>query len=138
MDDQTVSAYDEASARYAREWNGQPPPDDMYALLRGHFRPGPTIDVGCGAGRDAAWLRAHGFEAVGVDASEGLLAQARLAPSKRVGSRRLSGRKSLTWARASHRTAGTLAAVAGRIDSTSAAAPSETSEQSERLSGPLT
>ena len=79
MDAPTLAAYDADAAAYAADWLAQPPPLDMYALLRTHFAPGPTLDVGCGAGRDTAWLAAHGFEARGVDASPGLLAQARRA-----------------------------------------------------------
>jgi len=79
MDARTLAAYDAAAARYAAEWAGQPPAADMHALLRQHFRPGPTADVGCGAGRDTAWLAANGFDARGFDASEGLLREARAA-----------------------------------------------------------
>jgi SAM-dependent methyltransferase len=79
MDDRTLAAYDTNAATYAADWLAQEPPEDMYALLRQHFSSGPTLDVGCGAGRDTAWLAAHGFDARGVDASEGLLAQARAA-----------------------------------------------------------
>ena len=79
MDAPTLAAYDANAAGYAAEWLVQEPPADMYALLREHFSPGPTLDVGCGAGRDTAWLAVNGFEARGVDASAGLLAQARAA-----------------------------------------------------------
>ena len=79
MDAPTLAAYDSNAAHFAAEWRDQEPPADMYALLRAHFAPGPTIDVGCGAGRDTAWLAAHGFDACGVDASAGLLAEARAA-----------------------------------------------------------
>ena len=41
------------------------------------LRPGPSADIGCGSGRDTAWLVQNGFAAVGYDPSEGLLAQAR-------------------------------------------------------------
>ena len=46
---------------------------------RRFFRPGrPTADIGCGSGREVAWLSAHGFPAVvGYDPSTGLLSQAR-------------------------------------------------------------
>lgn len=79
MDATTLAAYDSNAAAYVAEWLAQEPPGDMYALLRAHFTPGPTADIGCGAGRDTAWLAAHGFDARGFDASEGLLAQARTA-----------------------------------------------------------
>ena len=49
----------------------------MHALLRRFFKSGPTADIGCGRGRDTAWLNENGFPAVGYDASEGLLAEAR-------------------------------------------------------------
>ena len=79
MDTTTLAAYDSNAAAYAAEWLGQEPAADMYALLGKWFTPGPTADVGCGAGRDTAWLAAHGFDARGFDASAGLLAQARAA-----------------------------------------------------------
>jgi SAM-dependent methyltransferase len=79
MDAPTLAAYDANAAGYASEWLAQEPPEDMYALLRAHFTPGPTADIGCGAGRDTAWLAAHGSDARGFDASPGLLAQARAA-----------------------------------------------------------
>jgi SAM-dependent methyltransferase len=77
MDDQTLRAYDHQTGRFADEWEQQPSPDDMYAWLTRYFSPGLTADIGCGSGRDVAWLQAHGFDTVGYDASEGLLAQAR-------------------------------------------------------------
>jgi SAM-dependent methyltransferase len=49
----------------------------MHALVRRYFKPGPTADIGCGSGREVAWLNANGFPAVGYDPSNGLLAQAR-------------------------------------------------------------
>jgi 2-polyprenyl-3-methyl-5-hydroxy-6-metoxy-1,4-benzoquinol methylase len=77
MDKNTLHAYDNEARHFADEWHDQPPPDDMYALLLRYFTPGSAADIGCGSGRDAAWLHAHGFDAVGYDASEGLLEQAR-------------------------------------------------------------
>jgi SAM-dependent methyltransferase len=79
MDSRTLAAYDTHAAAYAADWLAQDAPEDMYALLRTHFAPGATADVGCGAGRDTAWLAANGFDARGFDASPGLLAQARAA-----------------------------------------------------------
>ncbi|TAM54320.1 MAG: class I SAM-dependent methyltransferase [Paraburkholderia sp.] len=77
MDKQTVETYSTNASRFADEWREQPPPTDMYALLQRYFTPGgKTADIGCGAGRDVAWLNEHGFRAVGYDAAEGLLAQA--------------------------------------------------------------
>lgn len=77
MDSATLEAYDRMAAAYAEEWEQQPEPDDLYALVDEFFVPGPVADVGCGSGRDTAWLCAHGFQAQGFDASAGLLAEAR-------------------------------------------------------------
>ncbi|AJX33531.1 class I SAM-dependent methyltransferase [Burkholderia oklahomensis] len=77
MDRTTLDVYDRHAADYAREWHEQPAPDDMYALLERYFEPGPTVDVGCGAGRDVAWLASRGFDACGYDGSASLVAEAR-------------------------------------------------------------
>jgi SAM-dependent methyltransferase len=77
MDRATLAAYDAAAAAFAKEWHAQPPASDLHDLVRRFFRSGLTADIGCGSGRDAAWLAANGFPAVGYDPSEGLLAQAR-------------------------------------------------------------
>ncbi len=78
MDIETISIYDRGAADFAADWeDDQPPPDDLYAILRACFRKGPTVDIGCGSGRDTAWLCGNGYDAIGVDASDGLLAEAR-------------------------------------------------------------
>jgi SAM-dependent methyltransferase len=77
MDDATLRAYDSGAAAFAQDWHEQPPPADLHAIVRRFFRPGRTADIGCGSGRDVAWLSANGFPAVGYDLSAGLLAQAR-------------------------------------------------------------
>ncbi|QGZ59874.1 class I SAM-dependent methyltransferase [Paraburkholderia acidiphila] len=77
MDSRTIETYTSGAASYAAEWANQPAPDDLYARLTQYFRPhGRTVDIGCGSGRDVAWLNTHGFPAVGYDASEGLIAKA--------------------------------------------------------------
>jgi SAM-dependent methyltransferase len=78
MDDATLTAYDHAAKTFADEWAEQPTPIDLQAVVRQFFIPGsPTVDIGCGSGRDAAWLNANGYPTRGFDASEGLLAEAR-------------------------------------------------------------
>ena len=77
MDEQTIDAYSKAANSFAAEWRDQPPPTDMYTLLQRYFIPGGrTTDIGCGAGRDVAWLNDNGFPTVGYDAADGLLVQA--------------------------------------------------------------
>jgi SAM-dependent methyltransferase len=77
VDAQTLGAYDRLSAAYATEWEDQPAPTDLHELVNEFFMPGPAADIGCGSGRETAWLNAHGFQAIGYDASPGLLEQAR-------------------------------------------------------------
>jgi SAM-dependent methyltransferase len=77
VDEQTVETYSTNASRFAADWRDQPPPDDMYALLQQYFiAGGATADIGCGAGRDVAWLNEHGFPTVGYEPADGLLAQA--------------------------------------------------------------
>jgi SAM-dependent methyltransferase len=71
-------AYDTDAAAFAADWHEQPPPTDLHDIVKRHFiKGGVTVDVGCGSGREVAWLNANGFPAKGFDASEGLLAEAR-------------------------------------------------------------
>ena len=78
VDRPTVDAYEAHAAQYAQDWLDEAAPDDLYALLEQYFSPGPTAHVGCGAGRDTAWLASQGFDVRGYDASAALLAEARL------------------------------------------------------------
>jgi SAM-dependent methyltransferase len=77
MDLPTLSAYNAAAKAFAADWDEQPPPVDLHALVRRFFKPGVTADVGAGGGREVAWLAANGFDAVGYEPSHGLLAEAR-------------------------------------------------------------
>jgi SAM-dependent methyltransferase len=77
VDSETVEAYDNSPQRYADEWHSQPAPSDLHEVVLAYFRPGPTADIGCGSGRDTAWLSSQGFEAAGYDVSTGLLEEAR-------------------------------------------------------------
>lgn len=78
MDKDTLGAYDGKAASFADDWEAQPPPTDLHDTVRRFFKQGgATADIGCGAGRDTAWLDANGYPAKGYDASEGLLAEAR-------------------------------------------------------------
>jgi SAM-dependent methyltransferase len=73
----TLDAYDKDAEVYARDWHSQPPPSDLHAAVRKYFKlGGTTADIGCGSGRDTAWLNANSYPCVGFDASDGLLAEA--------------------------------------------------------------
>jgi SAM-dependent methyltransferase len=77
IDKGTLAAYDAKAAGFAQDWHDQPPPSDLHALVKRFFTKGRTADIGCGSGREVAWLSAEGFPAIGYDASAGLLAEAR-------------------------------------------------------------
>ncbi len=78
MDRATLAAYDHDAAAFAKDWHEQPAPTDLHEVARRFFiKGGATADIGCGSGREVAWLCANGFPACGFDASEGLLAEAR-------------------------------------------------------------
>lgn len=77
MDAATLNAYNRESNAFAKEWDEQPAPTDLQTIVRQYFRPGLTADIGCGSGRDTAWLCDNGHPAIGFDPSEGLLKEAR-------------------------------------------------------------
>jgi SAM-dependent methyltransferase len=76
-DGATLAAYDANARAFADDWHGQAAPTDLHEIVRRFFDRSLTADVGCGSGRDVAWLNANGYPAIGYDASEGLLAEAR-------------------------------------------------------------
>ena len=77
MDQATIDAYDVAASEYARDWQRQPSPSDLRDLLRRHLTKGQTADIGCGSGREVAWLNANSFPTVGYEGSTGFLEVAR-------------------------------------------------------------
>jgi SAM-dependent methyltransferase len=78
MDRSTLAAYDKDAASFAKEWHEQPAPVDLQDIVRRFsIRNGATADIGCGSGREVAWLNANGYPAAGFDTSEGLLTEAR-------------------------------------------------------------
>ena len=78
MDRGTLTAYDCDAAAFAKDWHEQPTPTDLQNVVTRFFvKGGRTADIGCGSGREVAWLVANGFAAEGFDASAGLLDQAR-------------------------------------------------------------
>ena len=77
MDRKTLAAYDQDAASFAKDWHDQPAPVDLQEVVERFFvRGGTSADIGCGSGREVAWLNANGFSAIGFDASEGLLKEA--------------------------------------------------------------
>jgi SAM-dependent methyltransferase len=78
MDRATLAAYDKDAAAFAKDWHEQPAPVDLHGVVEEYFiRGGTSCDIGCGGGREVAWLNANDFVAEGFDASDGLLAEAK-------------------------------------------------------------
>ena len=65
MDQKTLDAYDREAKAFTQDWHEQPPPTDLQTVVRQFFRPGQTADIGCGSGRDTAWLNDNGLSASG-------------------------------------------------------------------------
>ena len=79
ISDRTRATYDRIAADYARA-NAEMPPAfvEMGRTFLALLPPGARVlDLGCGAGRDMAWLEARGTQVTGVDLSPEMLAQAR-------------------------------------------------------------
>ncbi len=65
-----------------RRWRGKAlhvhgEPSDGVVDVLADVPPGAALDLGCGSGRHAVWLAAHGWQVTGVDFSEEALRQAR-------------------------------------------------------------
>ncbi len=79
MDRATLNAYDRDPNGFATDWETQHAPSDLHVIVRRFFMAGAaTADIGCGSGRDAAWLDRNGYPTSGFDASDGLLREARV------------------------------------------------------------
>lgn len=76
MDKHTVEAYDYDAENLAKLYESLIP-ESLYRLGTKFFWPAKkSLDIGCGSGRDSAWLFAKGFDVMGIDASLGMLRQA--------------------------------------------------------------
>jgi ubiquinone/menaquinone biosynthesis C-methylase UbiE len=81
MDTSTLQTYDTNATILCQGYRCAVP-GALYRLIEQQFRRGqPTADIGCGSGRDVAWLFQNGFPTVGYDASHAMLAEARAAYS---------------------------------------------------------
>ncbi len=79
MDAQTLQVYQQQAATFAEAMRSAEP-TSFYALIRGFLHVGAaTADIGCGSGRDTAWLSREGYPTTGYDASPAMLAAARQA-----------------------------------------------------------
>lgn len=63
---------------FRKRWHYREPPQELVALLAARaIRPCASLDIGCGAGREAVYLAEHGFRAHGVDLSRAAVRLAR-------------------------------------------------------------
>lgn len=77
MDRQTISIYDKSAEQIAA-LHKTLVPDRIYQLVNQFFiKDMICADVGCGIGRDSAWLAKQGYPVIGIDASKGMLQQAK-------------------------------------------------------------
>ncbi|MFM8332817.1 MAG: class I SAM-dependent methyltransferase [Candidatus Methylumidiphilus sp.] len=76
MDLMTIEAYDR-TAYAITKLHANLTPTRLYQIAVEYFWPAKkSLDIGCGSGRDSAWLFAKGFDVIGIDASLGMLRQA--------------------------------------------------------------
>jgi len=77
IDKQTIETYNQ-NAESIAELHSSLTPNRIYELINKYFVKGKdTVDIGCGIGRDVNWLNSNGFPAVGVDASDGMIKEAK-------------------------------------------------------------
>lgn len=83
MDVETVATYDRTAVQFADRWwdTRLTAHMDRFVAALGGAGGGPVLDLGCGPGRDTAWFGELGLAAIGMDASSGMLDEAR----RRVG-----------------------------------------------------
>jgi SAM-dependent methyltransferase len=77
MDKETIDIYNQDAESIA-QLHSTLIPHRVYELIQQYFiKNTATVDIGCGIGRDTHWLNNQGFLTIGVDASAGMLKQAR-------------------------------------------------------------
>ena len=75
MDETTIDAYNQGSAEIAGSYRLVSPP--LQEAVRQHLpNPVKVLDVGCGSGRDMAWLQDQGHDVHGIEPSQGMRAEA--------------------------------------------------------------
>jgi ubiquinone/menaquinone biosynthesis C-methylase UbiE len=77
MDNPTIAVYNQNAVDIAARMR-EVIPARIHELIGAYFHPGAaTADIGCGSGRDVAWMVEEGFPTTGYDASPGMLNEAR-------------------------------------------------------------
>jgi trans-aconitate methyltransferase len=74
----TVAVYDSIANAYSKSFAAPTEHLDVFARAVASTTPhGRVLDIGCGPGKDTAYLARKGFRATGIDASTGMIAAAR-------------------------------------------------------------
>ena len=76
-DPQTLAVYEARAAEYAARLTPQGPDPDLEAFAAALPPGGRVLDLGCGPGRAAAWMRDAGFAVEAWDAAPGMARLAR-------------------------------------------------------------
>ncbi|HEV7702708.1 MAG TPA: class I SAM-dependent methyltransferase, partial [Gemmatimonadaceae bacterium] len=77
-DDHIAAAYDRWSAQYDRDPNATRDLDGVALRLAGlRVRGRHVLEIGCGTGKNTAWLAGEASSVIAMDFSEGMLARAR-------------------------------------------------------------
>jgi len=78
MDQRTLAAYEAEAGWIAQQYRSISTPMGLQQQMLAFFHAGESVaDIGCGSGRDTAWLAEHDFSVVGYDGSPAMLAEAR-------------------------------------------------------------
>jgi len=78
MDPSTIQYYNDSAPDVAARYEAADM-DNLHHILLEHLPTGARVlEIGCGSGRDAAFLLAQGYDVTAVDASRAMLAAARV------------------------------------------------------------
>lgn len=74
---ETLKTYDKTAGYYAKNFNTPSYWLPQYERFEKMLHGKKIIDVGCGTGRDLLYFMRHGYDVTGIDASAGMLSEAR-------------------------------------------------------------
>ncbi len=73
----TLDAYNQHASQFVKHFERKLDIKELDAFLALIQAGGNILDAGCGSARDAAYFMSKGYQALGIDVSEGLLAEAK-------------------------------------------------------------
>ena len=72
----TIDLYNKHAAQFVQHFERKLDTTELDKFLKLLSEGSRIVDAGCGSARDAAYMISRGYEAIGIDLSEGLLAEA--------------------------------------------------------------